>query len=165
MEDQTIVIVNTGGTLDKKYDEISGNLAFGETHLPVLLSQGRCRVPVRIESLMMMDSLDMGQTHRDEIVEFCNGVQEDKLIITHGTDTMVETAKRIGQAITAKTIILTGAMRPFSLGKSDSSFNLGCALAFVQILPPGVYIVMNGRFNQWYSVTKNREKGIFEEKK
>jgi L-asparaginase len=153
----------TGGTFDKEYHELTGTLAFKETHLPEMLRLGRCRIDVAIETLMMIDSLEMTDADRARIVEHCRQAAEPRIVITHGTDTMVETARALAVAPTgAKTIVLTGAMIPYAFGSSDGLFNLGSALSFVQALPPGVYLVMNGRCFEWDKVRKNRETGVFE---
>ena len=159
----SIRIFVTGGTFDKEYDEIKGQLYFNHTHLPEILKLGRSTLPVDIETLMMIDSLHMSKYDRDVVVRNCSQCGEDKLIITHGTDTMVETAAAIFAANIQKTIVLTGAMIPYKFGSSDGLFNLGCALAFVQTLPFGVYITMNGRCFNWDKVRKNKETGFFEE--
>ncbi|MEO6732987.1 MAG: asparaginase domain-containing protein [Ferruginibacter sp.] len=158
-----IRIFITGGTFDKEYNEINGKLYFKDTHLHDLLEMGRNKVPVEIRTLMMIDSLEMTAQDRALIVYQCQHSDEDKIIITHGTDTMEETAKILGPAISNKTIILTGAMIPIKFGSSDGLFNLGSALAFVQALPPGVYVAMNGRYFNWNNVRKNKLTGVFEE--
>ena len=155
----------TGGTFDKEYNELSGALAFKDTHLPEMLRLGRCRLDVSIRTLMMIDSLDMTGPDRALIVEHCRTAAESRIVITHGTDTMVETAAALAAAVAsdaAKTIVLTGAMIPYAFGSSDGLFNLGSALSFVQVLPPGVYVAMNGRYFEWDKVRKNRETGVFE---
>ncbi|MBC8046290.1 MAG: asparaginase [Fimbriimonadaceae bacterium] len=159
----TIRIFVTGGTFDKEYDEIKGQLYFNSTHLPELLKLGRCTIPVDLQTLMMVDSLHMTEYDRLRIVEHCITCEFDKIIITHGTDTMVETAGKIAESKIEKTIVLTGAMIPYKFGSSDGLFNMGCALSFVQTLPPGVYITMNGRCFNWNAVKKNKETGFFEE--
>lgn len=153
----------TGGTFDKEYDEINGRLFFKDSHLPEMLSLGRSRLPLELRTLMMVDSLDMRCADRDLIAEQCRTVPESRIIITHGTDTMAETARMLAERIGGKTIVLTGAMIPYKFGSSDGLFNLGSALAFVQTLGPGVYIAMNGRYFDATLVRKNRESGIFEE--
>ena len=153
----------TGGTFDKEYDEINGRLFFKDSHLPEMLSLGRCHLPLEIRTLMMVDSLDMTDADRSLIVEQCRAVPESRIVITHGTDTMADTARVLGEGISGKTIVLTGAMIPYKFGSSDGLFNLGSALAFVQTLAPGVYIAMNGRYFAAARVRKNRESGIFEE--
>ncbi len=158
-----IKIFVTGGTFDKEYDEIKGQLYFKETHLPEILRLGRCTLEIDIQTLMMIDSLHMSTQDRECIVNECKGSMNDQIIITHGTDTIVETAQMIAEAEIPKTIILTGAMIPYKFGSSDGLFNMGCALAFVQTLPNGVYITMNGRYFVWNNVRKNREEGFFEE--
>ncbi len=160
-----IRIFITGGTFDKEYNEITGQLFFKDTHMQELLEKGRNKVAVKIRTLMMIDSLDMTKEDRELIVHQCKQSAEDKIIITHGTDTMSETARVIAQTITDKTIILTGAMIPIKFGSSDGLFNLGSALAFVQALPPGVYVAMNGRYFNWNNVRKNKMTGVFEELK
>ena len=158
-----IRIFVTGGTFDKDYNELSGALAFKETHLPEMLRLGRCRIDVAIETLMMIDSLDMTDADRARIVEHCRQAAEPRIVITHGTDTMVETARALAAATgPAKTIVLTGAMVPYAFGSSDGLFNLGSALSFAEVLPPGVYIAMNGQAFAWDRVQKNRATGIFE---
>jgi L-asparaginase len=153
----------TGGTFDKEYNELDGKLFFKDTHLPEMLSLGRSKVPLSSRTLMMIDSLEMTDADRALIAEQCTRAKEDKIIITHGTDTMELTARRLGELRAAKTIVLTGAMVPYKFGSSDGLFNLGSALAFVQTLPHGVYIVMNGRCFPWDNVRKNRKTGEFEE--
>jgi L-asparaginase len=157
-----IRIFVTGGTFDKTYDEIRGGLSFADTHLPEMLRLGRSRVEVSIRTLMMIDSLDMTDTDRESIVRNCLQCEESRIVITHGTDTMVETAAALAQAVSGKTIVLTGAMIPYAFGSSDGLFNLGSALSFAQVLPPGVYIAMNGQHFAWDRVRKNRRTGVFE---
>jgi L-asparaginase len=159
-----IRIFVTGGTFDKQYHELTGTLAFKDTHLPEMLRLGRSRVDVSIDTLMMIDSLDMTGPDRALIVDRCRSAGETRILITHGTDTMVETARALSAALPAahKTIVLTGAMIPYAFGSSDGLFNLGSALSFVQVLPPGVYIAMNGRCFPADRVRKNRETGAFE---
>jgi L-asparaginase len=157
-----IRIFVTGGTFDKTYDEIRGSLAFGDTHLPEMLRLGRARVAVSVETLMMVDSLDMTDADRALIVRHCADCLETCIVITHGTDTIVETAAALARGVTGKTIVLTGAMIPYAFGSSDGLFNLGSALSFVQVLPPGVYVAMNGQHFAWDRVRKNRETGVFE---
>jgi L-asparaginase len=161
----SIRIFVTGGTFDKEYNELTGTLFFKDTHLPEMLKLGRSRVNVTIETLMMIDSLDMTTADRELIARHCSTATENKIIITHGTDTMAETAKVLGEKIKDKTIVITGAMVPYKFGSSDGLFNLGSSLAFVQTLPPGVYVVMNGRCFNWDNVRKNKTTGEFEEVK
>jgi len=158
-----IRLLITGGTFDKEYNELDGKLYFKDTHLPEMLALGRSKVDVAVRTLMMVDSLDMTDADRQLIVEQCGRAREDRIIVTHGTDTMEVTAKALGTAVKNKTIVLTGAMVPYKFGSSDGLFNLGSALAFVQTLPPGVYIAMNGRCFHWNNVRKNRKTGQFEE--
>jgi L-asparaginase len=158
-----IKIFVTGGTFDKEYNEIKGELFFKDTHLPEMLDMGRCRISVDIRTLMMIDSLDMAEGDRRIILENCKNTKEDRILITHGTDTMIETAILLASSINNKTIVLTGAMIPYKFGSSDGLFNLGSALAFVQTLPRGVYIAMNGKFFDWNKVRKNKDLGEFEE--
>jgi L-asparaginase len=158
-----IRIFVTGGTFDKEYNEIEGKLFFKDTHLREMLKLGRSKVKVGIRTLMMIDSLDMTDADRRIILENCRRTKESRIVITHGTDTMAETARVLGRRITNKTIVLTGAMVPFAFGSSDGLFNLGSALAFVQTLPRGVYVAMNGRCFRWDQVRKNRQTGEFEE--
>ena len=161
----TIRIFITGGTFDKEYNEIKGELYFKDTHLNDLLVMGRSKLPVQIRTLMMIDSLEMTDNDRALIAHQCNQCEEDKIIITHGTDTMAETAAVLAHEVKNKTVVLTGAMIPIKFGSSDGLFNLGSALAFVQTLPAGVYVAMNGRYFSWDNVRKNKETGVFEEVK
>jgi L-asparaginase len=158
-----IRIFVTGGTFDKEYDEITGQLFFKETHLPEMLKLGRCRLTVDIRTLMMIDSLQMSDIDRNLVAEHCIRCETSQIIITHGTDTMVETAAVLAEKVKDKTIVITGAMIPYKFGSSDGLFNLGSALAFVQTLPKGVYVAMNGRWFHWNNVWKNKKTGIFEE--
>jgi len=157
-----IRIFVTGGTFDKTYDEIKGQLSFADTHLAEMLRLGRSHVEVSIRTLMMIDSLDMTDAHRALIVGNCQQCDESCIVITHGTDTMVETAAALARGVVGKTIVLTGALIPYAFGSSDGLFNLGSALSLVQVLPPGVYVAMNGRYFEWNKVRKNRETGVFE---
>ncbi len=158
----TIRLFVTGGTFDKEYDEIRGRLYFADTHLVDMLAMGRCRLDVAVRTLMMVDSLDMGDVDRELIRRQCREVSEEQIVLTHGTDTIVETARVLAEADLGKTIVLTGAMIPIAFGSSDGLFNLGGALTAVQTLPAGVYITMNGRVFDWDKVRKNRDTGVFE---
>ena len=153
----------TGGTFDKTYDEIEGKLTFTDTHLNEMLQLGRSQVDVSVRTLMMVDSLAMTAEDRAIIVRNCLTCEESHIVVTHGTDTIVETAAAIAAGVTGKTIVLTGAMVPYAFGSSDGLFNLGSALSFAQVLPPGVYVAMNGRHFVWNKVRKNRDTGVFEE--
>lgn len=158
-----IRIFITGGTFDKEYNEITGQLYFNDTHMHDLLDMGRSKVPVEIRTLMMIDSLEMTDEDRDLIVHQCNNCDEERIVLTHGTDTMAETAAILAQRVKNKTVVLTGAMIPIKFGSSDGLFNLGSALAFAQTLPAGVYVAMNGRYFQADNVRKNKQTGMFEE--
>ena len=159
----SIRIFVTGGTFDKEYNELNGELFFKDTHLPEMLRLGRSRVPLHMEVLMMIDSLQMTENDRNLVAAQCNAATEQRIVITHGTDTMVDTAKLLAEKSPGKTIVITGAMIPYKFGSSDGLFNLGSAIAFVQVLPPGVYVAMNGRYFNWDNVRKNRATGEFEE--
>ncbi len=159
----SIRILVTGGTFDKEYNERTGQLFFKDTHIAEMLRLGRSRVEVSIRTIMMIDSLEMSEADRALIVQNCVQAEEDRIVITHGTDTMTETAAEIARAVTGKTAVLTGAMIPYAFGSSDGLFNLGSALSFVQVLPAGVYVAMNGKCVPWDRVRKNRERGEFEE--
>ena len=161
----SIAVFVTGGTFDKEYDELTGALFFKKTHVNEMLSLGRSLVSTRIETLMMKDSLVMTDADRDLIAKKCATAKEKNIVITHGTDTMETTARYLAPRVLDKTIILTGAMVPYKFGSSDGQFNLGSALAYAQVLPAGVYVVMNGRFFQWDNVRKNKKAGYFEERK
>jgi L-asparaginase len=151
-----------GGTFDKQYDEITGRLFFKDTHVPEMLRLGRSRVHVNVETLMMVDSLEMTSDDRARIALYCQRCAESQIVITHGTDTMVETAATLATGVSGKTIVLTGAMIPYAFGSSDGLFNLGSALSFAQVLPAGVYVAMNGTAFAWNAVRKNRQSGVFE---
>jgi L-asparaginase len=162
---EPIRVLVTGGTFDKEYNELNGSLFFKDTHLPEMLRLGRSRVDLAVDTLMMIDSLEMTGADRALIVGRCRDAAEARILITHGTDTMVETAAALAAALagSGKTIVLTGAMIPYAFGSSDGLFNLGSALSFVQVLPPGVYLAMNGRCFNWDRVRKNRLTGSFED--
>jgi L-asparaginase len=157
-------ILVTGGTFDKQYDELTGRLFFTDTHVPEMLERGRCRLDVAVETVTMIDSLDLDEAGRAAIVDRARASAERAIVITHGTDTMVDTARALAAAsLAGKTIVLTGAMVPYAFGSSDGLFNLGSALSFAQVLPAGVYVAMNGRYFPWDRVRKNRATGVFEE--
>jgi L-asparaginase len=156
-------ILVTGGTFDKEYDEITGELYFKDTHMREILELGRSRLGVKIKTLMLIDSLDMTDSDRSLILEHCKSADEDHIVVTHGTDTMTMTAKVLAEAKLEKTIVLTGAMIPYKFGSSDGLFNFGGALAYAQALPKGVYVAMNGRYFNWDEVQKNKTTGVFEE--
>jgi L-asparaginase len=157
-----IRIFVTGGTFDKEYDEIHGRLFFKDTHVGEMLKLGRSRVDVSVRTLMMIDSLDMTDADRQLIVSNCRQCDEPRIVITHGTDTMVDTARALADAALGKTVVLTGAMIPYAFGSSDGLFNLGSALSFAQVLPPGVFVAMNGMAFHWDRVRKNTQTGFFE---
>ena len=160
-----VQIFVTGGTFDKEYNFITGQLYFKDTHLKEMLVRGRCNIDIDIKTLMMVDSLEMTETDREIIAHNCRRSKAEEIILTHGTDTMVKTAEYLAnENIEGKTIIITGAMIPYAFGtSSDGFFNLGSAIAFAQALPEGVYVAMNGRYYLWHNVRKNRETGFFEE--
>jgi len=158
----SIKLLITGGTVDKQYNPLNGELVFVKTHLPEMIEQAKNKVDIELEVLMLKDSLDMNDNDRAMILEKCNETKEERILITHGTDTMVETAQVLGKSISNKTIVLTGAMVPFSFGKTDALFNLGTALASVQILSNGIFIAMGGKIFPWDNVRKNKEIGEFE---
>ncbi len=151
----------TGGTFDKAYNEIRGELFFEHTHLPEMLDLARNRTAVEIETLMMVDSLVMTESQRQDIVDACAATPHEKIIVTHGTDTMVVTAKALAALGLPKTIVLTGAMIPYKFGSSDGLFNLGSAMAYANVLPKGVYIAMNGEYFPWDNVRKDQQAGRF----
>ena len=157
-----IKIFITGGTFDKEYNELTGKLYFKNSHMYELLELGRCRLDVDIETLMMVDSIEMSKTERNYIIQKCIKEPINKIIITHGTDTMVKTARILADAVNDKTIVLTGAMIPVRFGSSDGLLNMGSSLSFVQVLSPGVYIAMNGQIFNQENVRKNKKLGIFE---
>ena len=159
----SVRVIVTGGTFDKDYEELTGRLSFRRTHVPEMLKQGRCRVGARVTTLMMKDSLFMTAADRRRILAACRRATERSVVITHGTDTMAETAAVLGRGLAGaeKTVVLTGAMRPYRFGSSDGMFNLGSALSFAQVLPPGVYVAMNGRCFPWSDVRKDRRRGVF----
>ena len=162
MASDRIKIFVTGGTFDKEYNELTGELFFQDTHIRDMLELGRCLVPVDVEVLMMIDSLQMTDAERETIRRQCVECSENRIVITHGTDTMEQTAAVLGRSVEGKTVVLTGAMVPYKFGSSDGMFNLGTALAFVQALTPGVYVAMNGQCFPWDVVRKDRARGVFE---
>jgi L-asparaginase len=159
----SVRIFVTGGTFDKEYNELNGQLFFKDTHIQEILKLGRSKLKLEIRTLMLIDSLEMTDADRDLIADNCNRSEEDRIVITHGTDTMTETAKVLAEKVKGKTIVITGAMIPYKFGSSDGLFNLGGALAFAQTLPEGVYIAMNGRYFDWNNCRKDKQNGIFEE--
>ena len=160
-----IQILITGGTFDKSYNHISGDLFFEKTHIPEMLERSKCRLNVDVKTLMMIDSLEMTQKDIEKIIDECKKTKSSRIVITHGTDTMVNTEEKIAEKIKNKTIVLTGAMIPYAFGSSsDGFFNLGSALSFVQTLENGVYIAINGQYFDFDKVEKNKLKGYFEKK-
>ena len=159
----SVRIFVTGGTFDKEYNELNGQLFFKDTRIQEILKLGRSKLNLEIRTLMLIDSLEMTDADRDLIADNCNRCDEDRIVITHGTDTMTETAKVLAEKVKGKTIVITGAMIPYKFGSSDGLFNLGGALAFAQTLPAGVYIAMNGRYFDWNNCRKDKQNGIFEE--
>ncbi|MEI6737592.1 MAG: asparaginase domain-containing protein [Pseudomonadota bacterium] len=160
-----IAVFITGGTFDKAYNELNGELYFKKTHVPEMLTMGRSLLSTRVETLMMKDSLFMNDDDRDVIARACKSAKEHAIIITHGTDTMEDTARYLAPRVKNKTVILTGAMVPYKFGSSDGLFNLGSALAYAQVNPTGVYVAMNGQCFAWDNVTKNKKKGVFQARK
>jgi len=161
METDAIRLIITGGTFDKHYDEIRGELTFRDTHLPELVRQARITVPLELEINQLVDSLQMGDEGRLRVLEACRKAPERRIVVTHGTDTMVETARLVGEAGLDKTIVLTGAMVPYKILGSDALFNLGTAFTACQLLPPGVWVAMNGRLFPWDDVRKDKSRGVF----
>ena len=160
-----IQILITGGTFDKSYNHISGDLFFEKTHIPEMLKRSKCRLNVEVKTLMMIDSLEMTKKDIEKIIDECKKTKSSRIVITHGTDTMVNTAEKIAEKIKNKTIVLTGAMIPYAFGSSsDGFFNLGSALSFVQTLKNGIYIAINGQYFDYDKVEKNKLKGYFEKK-
>ncbi len=155
-------IIATGGTFDKHYNEHNGALGFADSHLPEVIARSRMTVPVALEVLPLLDSLDMHDADRARVLAACSAAAERAIVIVHGTDTMKETAAVLGAAALGKTIILTGAMIPYTIAHSDALFNLGFASAAAQLLPGGVYVAMNGQVFAWDNVTKNRSAGVFQ---
>ncbi len=156
-----IKLMITGGTLDKHYNELKGELHFPATHIPAMLKQARCRAEIDTQQLMLKDSLEMLDTDRELIKQACVSTEQQQVIITHGTDTMVDTAKYLAPIARNKTIVLVGAMIPYAIKQSDALFNLGCAVTAVQLLPAGIYITMNGKVFDWDKVSKDKQAGEF----
>lgn len=157
-----IKILITGGTIDKSYNMLNGEMHFIDSHIPAMLAEARCKAEYQLDKLMLKDSKDISDKDRLMILSSCKHCEESKIILTHGTDTMVETAQLLAASIDDKTIVITGAMVPYIFEKNDSLFNLGAAFSAVQCLPAGVYIVMNGSVFNAHEVVKNRDEGIFE---
>lgn len=162
MKNMKIAVLITGGTFDKEYNELDGTLFFKKTHINEMLAMGRSRLTTRVQTLMMKDSLLMDDEDRTVIARACRAAKERAIVITHGTDTMAETACFLASSIKNKTVVLTGAMVPYKFGSSDGLFNLGSALAYAQVLPAGIYVAMNGQYFVWDNVKKNKKKGVFE---
>jgi L-asparaginase len=158
----TLRLIATGGTFDKHYNELTGVLGFSDSHLPDVIKRARLTIPVELEVLPLLDSLDMADADRQRVLEACRGATEKAIVIVHGTDTMPQTAAVLGAAKLGKTIVLTGAMIPYEIANSDALFNLGFACAVAQTLAPGVYVGMNGQVFAWDNVTKNRAAGVFQ---
>jgi len=158
----SVRVIVTGGTFEKQYDALKGELTFKDSHLPRILELVRCTAPVVLEVNQLIDSLHMQAADRERVLAACAQAPESRLLVIHGTDTLVETAHTLGEAGLGKTVVLTGAMVPYSVAGSDALFNLGYALAMAQSLPPGVYVTMNARTFPWDNVRKNREQGVFE---
>ncbi len=158
----TLHIIATGGTFEKHYDEIGGELVFDSSHIPAMMERARVSLSYTFEELSMLDSLDMQEQDRLNVLDSCDNTSSDRIVIVHGTDTMQDTAAVLGKAGLQKTIVLTGAMIPYEFDRSDAFFNLGFAVSAVQLLPVGVYILMNGQIFEWDKVTKNRRIGVFE---
>ncbi|MDC7127068.1 MAG: asparaginase domain-containing protein [Spirochaetales bacterium] len=164
MQNRNIRLIVTGGTFDKRYDPIKGLLDFKKTHLPEILKIVRPNINVILENKILVDSLEMTDEDRNQILESCKESEEQLIIITHGTDTMSVTAEALGRVFSEKdkTIVLTGAMVPYTITGSDALFNLGSAFAAVQLLSPGVYISMNADIFPWNNVKKNKAEGRFQ---
>jgi L-asparaginase len=160
----TLRLIATGGTFDKHYDEINGKLDFADSHLPQVIARSRMTIPVALEVLPLLDSLDMKDDDRQRVLASCQGATENAIVIIHGTDTMPETAAVLGAANLDKTIVLTGAMIPYEIANSDALFNLGFAVGVAQTLVAGVYVAMNGKVFPWDNVSKNRSAGVFEQR-
>ena len=158
----TLRLIATGGTFDKHYNELNGVLGFAESHLPEVIKRSRMTVPVALDVLPLLDSLEMGDADRERVLTTCRAAAEKAIVIVHGTDTMRETAAVLGAAGLDQTIVLTGAMIPYSIANSDALFNLGFACGVAQLLPAGVYVAMNGQVFPWDNVTKNRSAGVFQ---
>lgn len=159
-----IAILVTGGTFDKEYNELNGELYFKNPHIQEMLAKGRCRLSTRIQVVVMKDSLEMTEIDLRQILETCKSCEESRIVITHGTDTMENTARFLAAEGLDKTIVLTGAMIPYTFGSSDGLFNLGSALSFAQVLSPGVFIAMNGCIFKSDDVYKDKQQGIFRKK-
>ncbi|MEN3275620.1 MAG: L-asparaginase [Massilia sp.] len=158
----TLRIIATGGTFDKHYNELTGVLGFAESHLPDVIKRTRMTIPVELQVLPLLDSLDMQDADRQRVLEACQAASENAIVIVHGTDTMPQTAAVLGAAALGKTVVLTGAMIPYEIANSDALFNLGFACGVAQTLPAGVYVAMNGQVFAWNNVTKNRAAGVFQ---
>jgi L-asparaginase len=154
-------IIATGGTFDKRYNQLDGSLGFAESHLPAIIKRARITLPVTLEADHLMDSLDMTDADRQRILQSCQTATERAIVIIHGTDTMRETAAVLGAANLTQTIVMTGAMIPYDIADSDAMFNFGFACASAQLLPAGVYVAMNGQIFDWNNVQKNRAVGEF----
>jgi L-asparaginase len=157
----TTRVIATGGTFDKHYDEISGNLGFTNSSLAAVIGRSRITAPVQLEELPLLDSLDMQDMDRQRILSSCRQAAEQHIVIVHGTDTMRETAEVLGRAGLGKTVVLTGAMIPYEIANSDALFNFGFAFGVAQTLAPDVYVAMNGQVFKWDAVHKDKAAGVF----
>jgi L-asparaginase/archaeal Glu-tRNAGln amidotransferase subunit D len=165
MIENRIRIITTGGTFDKLYDAVKGELILRESQLARILHQGRVTIPVHLDALFAVDSLVMTEEQRQNIVDDALSCIEKRVVIIHGTDTMTKTAELLKQSMPKDdkhVFVFTGAMIPYSLENSDAIFNLGCAITAAQLLEEGVHIAMGGCIYAAGSVRKNKEKGIFE---
>ncbi len=158
----TLRIIATGGTFDKHYNELNGVLGFADSHLPEVIKRSRITISAELEVVSLLDSLDMQDTDRQKVLDACQAASEKAIVIVHGTDTMRETAEVLGPVMKDKTIVFTGAMIPYEIANSDALFNFGFACGVAQILPPGVYVAMNGTIFTWDNVTKNKTAGVFQ---
>ena len=156
-----IDIFTTGGTIDKVYFDALSEFQIGPAAIPDMLRENNVHVPHRVTQLMRKDSLELTDADRAAIRQACADAPESHILITHGTDTMTDTAAALG-GLEGKTIVLTGALAPARFRVTDAIFNLGLALGAVQSKPPGVYLAMNGTVFAAGQVRKNRSAGRFE---
>jgi L-asparaginase len=157
-----VTVIITGGTIDAQYNFLRSKVDYGDTHVDKMLMQGRARVNVHLAPLMLVNSNEISDEQRQQILERCESAKTNRIIITHGTDTMIETATFLGKNVTGKTIVLVGSMIPYMFKESDALFNLGAAITAVQLLSEGVFITMNGKVFKWDNVKKNFEIGEFQ---
>lgn len=156
-----ILVLTTGGTIDKNYFDALSEYQITDSGIPDLLAEARVALPFRVVELMRKDSLDLTQADRLLVAAAAREAPETRIVITHGTDTMTETARVLAAEVPGKTVVLTGALSPARFAQTDAPFNLGMAFATAQVAPPGAWIAMSGEVFNGLKVRKDRAAGKF----